>query len=153
MDTTAWLEDVEARVEDRIDDGASRSPRNLTVLYDPGCALCQRCRAWMLGQATYVSLTFVACTGDEARRRYGDIPWLGDELVVVSERGEVWAGPAAFLTCLWALVAWREWSFRLAAPAFAPLVERFFHTLSSRRRSLARFFDHECRDGQCTVRR
>ena len=52
MDTTAWLEDVEARARDRIDDGAARSPRSLTVLYDPSCALCQRCRAWMLGQAT-----------------------------------------------------------------------------------------------------
>ena len=32
MDTTAWLEDVEARARDRIDDGAARSPRSLTVL-------------------------------------------------------------------------------------------------------------------------
>ena len=153
MNTTTWLDEVEARVADRIDDGAVRSPRALTVLYDPGCALCRRCRSWMQGQAAYVPLAFVACTGDEARRRYGDIPWLVDELVVVSDRGEVWAGPAAFLTCLWALVAWREWSFRLAAPAFAPLAERFFHALSSRRRSVARFFDHECRDGRCAVRR
>jgi predicted DCC family thiol-disulfide oxidoreductase YuxK len=152
MDTGTWLDDLEVRVAQRIDDAHPQLPRSLTVLFDPGCALCQRCRSWMLGQASYVPLTFVACDGAEARRRYGDIPWLGDELVVVSDRGGVWAGPAAFLTCLWALVDWREWSFRLAAPAFAPLVERFFHALSSRRRSLARFFDHECRDGRCAVR-
>jgi predicted DCC family thiol-disulfide oxidoreductase YuxK len=153
MDTATWIEHVEARVADRLADGGARLPRTLTVLYDPGCALCQRCRAWMLGQESYVPLSFVACTGAEARARYGDIPWLGDELVVVSDAGEVWAGPAAFLTCLWALVAWREWSYRLAGPAFAPLAERSFHALSSRRRSLARFFDHECRDGSCAVRR
>src|SRR4051794_19106018 len=124
MDTKTWLEDVEAEVERRLDPG--RSPRALTVLFDPTCSLCRRCRAWMEGQACYVRLAFVPCTGDEARRRYGDIPWLGDELVVVGDCGEVWVGPAAFLTCLWALVEWREWSYRLAAPAFAPLVERFF---------------------------
>jgi predicted DCC family thiol-disulfide oxidoreductase YuxK len=153
MDTAAWIEDVEARATDRFADGGARIPRVLTVLYDPGCALCQRCRSWMLRQESYLPLSFVPCTEGEARARYGDIPWLGDELVVVSDSGEVWAGPAAFLTCLWALVAWREWSYRLAGPAFAPLAERFFHALSSRRRSLARFFDHECRDGSCAVRR
>ena len=152
MNTATWIENVEARVADRVAAAEARSPRALTVLYDPGCALCRRCRAWMLTQASYVPLTFVACDAAEARRRYGDIPWLGDELVVVGDRGEVWAGPAAFLTCLWALVDWREWSFRLAGPAFAPLAERFFHALSSQRKRLARWFDHECRDGACHVR-
>jgi predicted DCC family thiol-disulfide oxidoreductase YuxK len=151
MDTATWIDDVEAKVEDRLAGATTRSPRALTVLFDPACALCQRCRSWMLGQATYVALDFLPCTAAEARARYGDIPWLGDELVVVSDAGEVWVGPAAFLTCLWALVAWREWSYRLAGPAFAPLAERFFHALSSRRRSLARFFDHDCEGGTCHV--
>jgi predicted DCC family thiol-disulfide oxidoreductase YuxK len=139
----AWLDELEARVT------GPRNPRALTVLFDPGCALCRRCRAWMLGQASYLPLTFLACTSDEARRRFGDIPWLADELIVVGDGGEVWVGPAAFLICLWALVDWREWSFRLAGPAFAPLAERFFSFLSSRRRSLAALLDHRCSDGHC----
>jgi predicted DCC family thiol-disulfide oxidoreductase YuxK len=151
MDTTAWLDEVEARAERRFDPG--RSPRVLTVLFDPACGLCQRCRAWMEGQASYVVLDFVACTGAEARSRFGDIPWLGNELVVVGDRGEVWVGPAAFLTCLWALVDWREWSYRLAAPAFAPLVERFFVMLSTRRKSLTALVSHACRDGGCRIGR
>jgi predicted DCC family thiol-disulfide oxidoreductase YuxK len=141
----AWLDELEARV------AGPRSPRALTVLFDPRCALCQRCRAWMLGQASYLPLTFLACTSDEAHRRFGDIPWLSDELIVVGDGGEVWVGPAAFLICLWALVDWRDWSFRLAAPAFAPLAERFFMFLSSRRRSLAALLDHRCADGHCRV--
>jgi predicted DCC family thiol-disulfide oxidoreductase YuxK len=152
MDAAAWIDDVEARAEDRAAAGGGRSPRALTVLYDPGCVLCQRCRAWMQRQPSYVPLAFVACTGAEARARYGDIPWVGDELVVVGDGGEVWVGPAAFLTCLWALVEWRAWSYRLAAPLFAPLAERFFLALSSRRRALARFMDHECEGGTCHVR-
>jgi len=153
MDTANWIEEVEARVQERIDPSDARSPRALTVLFDPGCALCQRCRAWMLGQPSYVPLTFVPCTGAEARERYGDIPWLGDELVVVGDGGEVWIGPAAFITCLWALRDWREWSYRLAGPAFAPLAERFFHFLSSKRKGIAALLDHDCADGQCRVSR
>ncbi len=153
MDTARWMEDVETQAEARAASAFPRSPRALTILFDPSCALCQRSRAWMLRQRSYVQLTFVACSGAEARARYGDIPWLGDELVVVADTGEVWAGPAAFLTCLWALVEWREWSYRLSGGAFAPLAERFFRALSSRRRSLAAFFDHECAGGTCHVRR
>ena len=151
MDTVRWVEDVEARAEANA--AAARVPRALTVLFDPACALCQRSRDWMLRQAHYVTLSFVACSGEEARARYGDIPWLGDELVVVSDTGDVWVGPAAFLTCLWALVAWREWSYRLSDGAFAPLAERVFRALSSKRRSIAALFDHECADGACRVAR
>ena len=141
----AWLDDLEARLE------GARSPRALTVLFDPGCSLCQRCRAWMLAQASYVPLTFLACTSEEARRRFGGIPWLADELIVVGDGGEVWVGPAAFLVCLWALIDWRDWSFRLAGPTFAPLAERFFLFLSSKRRAVAALFDHDCRDGSCRI--
>jgi predicted DCC family thiol-disulfide oxidoreductase YuxK len=151
MDTTTWLDDVEERVAERL--AEERTPEALTVLYDPTCHLCLRCRQWMLGQDSYVKLTFLACTGEEARRWYGDIPWLQDELVVVGDGGEVWVGPAAFLVCLWALVDWREWSFRLAGPAFAPLAERFFLFLSSKRRAVAALFDHDCEGGTCRVGR
>lgn len=152
MDTVAWMEEVEARAEARVAAPGGRSPRALTVLFDPSCALCQRSRTWMLGQESYVALSFVPCSGEEARARFGDIPWLGDELVVVADSGEVWVGPAAFITCLWALVAWREWSYRLSGTAFAPLAERFFRFLSSRRKGIAALFDHDCADGACRVR-
>ena len=96
-------------------------------------------------------LAFVACTGAEARARYGDIPWLGDELIVVGDGGEVWVGPAAFLTCLWALVEWREWSYRLAGPGVRAAREVVFRFLSSHRSGIARLFEHECADGTCRV--
>jgi predicted DCC family thiol-disulfide oxidoreductase YuxK len=153
MDTAAWVRDVEQRVEARVGATDTTPPRSLLVLFDPQCSLCQRSRAWMLRQQSYVELRFLACSGDEARARFGDIPWLGDELIVVADTGDVWVGPAAFLTCLWALVDWREWSFRLSGPAFAPLAERFFAALSSRRKGLAALLDHDCADGACRVRR
>jgi predicted DCC family thiol-disulfide oxidoreductase YuxK len=149
MDTEAWIDDVETRAGERY--SSPRSPRALTVLFDPGCALCQRCARWLSGQATYVSLRLVPCTGQQARARYGSIPWLGDELVVVSDSGEVWVGPAAFLTCLWALVEWREWSYRLAGDLFAPLAERFFVVISNRRRALSALLAPNCKDGRCSL--
>jgi len=147
MDTSTWLETVEGRWAARY--SLARSPKTLTVLFDPACSLCQRCRSWMLGQPALVEVRFVACTGQEARARYGDIPWLGDELVVVGDDRQVWAGPAAFLVCLWALEDWRAWSYRLSGSAFAPLAERFFHFVSGNRRTIASFFAHECENGLC----
>lgn len=151
MNASAWIDDVEARVRERVAPDVPRSPRALTVLYDPRCALCWRCRAWMEHQPGYIPLAFVACTGAEARALYGDIPWLGTELVVVGDGGEVWAGAAAFLTCLWALVEWREWSYRLAGPAFAPMAKRFFSFVSSHRKGIATLFEPHCADGSCRV--
>jgi hypothetical protein len=109
----------------------------------------------MLGEEAAVELRFVECTGPGAKARYGDIPWLGDELVVVGDVGEVWVGSAAFLVCLWALEEWRDWSFTLAGPAFAPLAERFFLFVSSRRKSLSALLgrDHECEGGTCRLGR
>jgi predicted DCC family thiol-disulfide oxidoreductase YuxK len=149
VDTTTFIEAVEDRWAEKL--RPTRSPRSLTVLFDPGCSLCQRCRAWMLQQSALVDLRFVACTGAEAKARYGDIPWLGDELVVVGDELEVWAGPAAFLVCLWALEEYREWSYRLSGTAFAPLAERFFLYLSANRRSIAGSFTHDCDGGACRV--
>jgi len=143
----------------------SRSPRDGRVIeelgyYDPRnkdqakqfVAKLDRCRHWLEQQSTYVPLHFIASDSSEAIERYGEhLPWLGYELVVVSERGEAWIGPAAFLVCLWATREYREWSYRLAGPAFAPLAKRFFKFLSSHRRGIARLFEHECTDGSCRI--
>ena len=153
MNSSKWIEDVDRRWQERVE--KPRSPRAITVLYDPGCALCRRCRNWMLGEEAAVELKFVECTGADAKARYGDIPWLGDELVVVGDGGEVWVGSAAFLVCLWALEEWRDWSWSLAGPAFAPLAERFFLFVSSRRKSFSTLLgkDHECEGGTCKIGR
>lgn len=127
--------------------------QGLTVLYDGTCALCIRCRDFLATSPTLVPLELLACQSREARERYGSVPWLGEELVVVSDEGDVWVGPAAFLVAMWALADYREWSYRLSGPAFAPLAERFFVALSGRRRRIASFFAKpRCEDGDvCTL--
>ena len=113
------------------------TPTRLTVCYDEQCALCRRCRLWLEGEQVLVPLDFVAAGSDEARQRYGSVPWLGADLVVVDdEHGDVWAGSAAFLMCLWATAEHRAWSYRLSGRALAPLAERFFHMVSANRRRI-----------------
>ena len=114
----------------------------LTILYDAGCELCRRCRIWMEGEPAWVELEFVASSSDDARARFGTIPWRSGELVVVADDGRVWAGGAAFLVCLWALREWREWSYRLASPELVPLAELCFRVLSAERRTIGALLRH-----------
>jgi predicted DCC family thiol-disulfide oxidoreductase YuxK len=125
----------------------------LTVLYDGTCALCLRCRDFLEQSRALVSLELLPCQSHEARERYGAVPWLGEELVVVSDEGDVWIGPAAFLVAMWALADYREWSYRLSGPELAPLAERFFVAISSQRRRIATLL-HKPRcddDGLCRI--
>jgi predicted DCC family thiol-disulfide oxidoreductase YuxK len=97
--------------------------RGLTVLHDPDCGLCRRLTGWLRGQRQLVPLEFVAVAGPEARRRFPGLDHdasLG-EITVVADTGEVWRGPHAFVTCLWALADHRTLATRLSTPAGLPL--------------------------------
>jgi predicted DCC family thiol-disulfide oxidoreductase YuxK len=122
----------------------------LAILYDADCALCVGARAWLERQPRFVPLEFVAATSVEAARRFGGVPVVGRELVVVADDGRVWIGPSAFVMCLWSLRASRGWALRLAHPALAPIARRFFPLLSDRRRARAAWLGHRsCAHGRC----
>jgi predicted DCC family thiol-disulfide oxidoreductase YuxK len=113
--------------------------RSLTVLYDARCGLCSNARRWLEGQAQIVPLELLAADSEKARRRY---PTLSEtepeELVVVSDEGDVYRGPQAWIVCLWALQDYREWSFRFARPALLPLARGIVEWVSMRRHRLSR---------------
>jgi predicted DCC family thiol-disulfide oxidoreductase YuxK len=128
----------------------------LTVLYDGACALCIRCADFLASSKTLVPLELLSCQSQAARERFSAVPWLGEELVCVSDEGDVWIGPAAFLVCMWALADYREWSYRLSGPTLAPLAERFFVAISSQRARIASFIrkPQRCEEGDvCHVPR
>ena len=125
----------------------ARPPESLTVLYDERCGFCRRCRDWLVTQPCLVQVELLAAGSSAARERYGRLPWLGKELVVIDERGQAWIGPAAFLTCLWATVRYRPWAYRLAGPRLTPMTERFFLFVTKRRGRLSGWLgrdDPEC---------
>lgn len=138
--------------------------RSLTVLYDARCGLCSNARRWLEGQPQIVPLELLAADSEDARRRF---PTLSssepEELVVVSDEGDVYRGPQAWIVCLWALKDYREWSFRFARPALLPLARGIVEWVSTRRHRLSRALgmmsDQEialavsaggaCADGRC----
>ena len=113
--------------------------RSLTVLYDARCGLCSNARRWLEGQPQIVPLELLPADSAEARRRY---PTLAEtepeELVVVSDEGDVYRGSHAWIVCLWALRDYREWSFRFAQPALLPLARGIVEWVSTRRHRLSR---------------
>ena len=128
------------------------TPARLTVIYDEKCELCRRCRHWLASQPTYIDMQFYACGDSRVSELYGDYPWYRIELMVVSDGGQAWIGPEAFLMCLWATRRWRAMSFRLRGNAFAPLVERFFHALSDNRATISGMLrSHDCEGGSCST--
>lgn len=125
--------------------------KRLTVLYDGGCALCLRCRDFLASSEQLVPLELLSAKAPDVRDRFGSIPWLGTELVVVDDVGRVWVGAAAFIMCLWALADYRELAHTLSTPLLAPLAERFFVSLSASRGRIAAWLKPSCDDGGCRV--
>jgi predicted DCC family thiol-disulfide oxidoreductase YuxK len=107
----------------------------LTVLYDARCELCRRIRSWLEAQPTYVRLDFVAAGSDEARRRFPDLDHAAalEELTVVSDAGDVYAGAQGWLMCLWALRDYRAWALQFSTPALMPQARRFISWVSQNR--------------------
>jgi predicted DCC family thiol-disulfide oxidoreductase YuxK len=122
--------------------------QRLTVLYDESCALCRRCRDWLLTQPCLVEVELMPAGSPLARSRYAAAaPWLGKELIVVDDEGHAWVGPAAFVTCLWATLRYRSISYSLARPGLAPLAEKFFMLVSKRRDRFGRI---DVNDSDCS---
>lgn len=113
--------------------------QRLTVLYDARCGLCSSARWWLEGQRQIVPLELVPADSEEARRRF---PTLAasrpEELIVVSDEGDVYAGSDAWIMSLWALDEYRDWAFRMARPALRPLARGIFKWVSTRRNGLSR---------------
>lgn len=122
----------------------------LTVVYDETCELCRRCRHWLSVQDLLVPMEFLAAGSPAARERYEDLDWYKVELMVVDDTGRAWVGPAAFLMCMWATRRYRRMSHRFRSPTLAPMVESFFHGLSSNRSLVSGMLrEHRCDGEQC----
>jgi predicted DCC family thiol-disulfide oxidoreductase YuxK len=105
----------------------------ITVLYDERCTFCLRCRDWLAEQPCLLEVELLPAGSVIARDRYGAVPWLGRELVVVDDRGRAWVGPAAFVTCLWATARYRGLAYTLSRPSLSKHVRSFFMLVSRRR--------------------
>jgi hypothetical protein len=121
-----------------------------TILYDERCAFCIRCRNWLAVQPCLVPVELMASGSSLAQERYGSVPWLGQELVVVDDLGNVWAGPAAFITCLWVTARYRQYAFLFSRPRWAQHAERFFTHISERRSVYASWLSRKDSPEDCS---
>lgn len=126
--------------------------RTLTVLYDAQCSLCLHLRNWLLRQRHLVPLDMVPAGSDEARRRYPRLNHARTlrEITVIGDLGQIFAGPAAWIVCLWALAEHRPKAHWLATPAGLPFVRGTMLAAAKYRQSTGAATATPC-DDQCDV--
>ncbi len=113
--------------------------KTLTIFYDAHCGLCTGFRGWLEAQPKRVAVQFLPYDSPQAALRFPGLVDLGadKEIVVLADDGRWWQGSAAWLTCLWTTCRFRDWSFRLAAPALQPVVRQAVRLLSENRLNLS----------------
>lgn len=113
----------------------------LYLLYDGRCELCCRLKQWVQEQARWLDLTLLPAGSEEARRLFPGLDQVASaqDLVVISDQGEVYLNNSAWLMCLYGLVDYRDWAWRLAHPLLLPLARQAFEMLSRNRHVISRW--------------
>ena len=107
--------------------------QQLYVLYDERCGLCTWLKTWLTQQRTWIRLRMVAAGSEECRALFPALAKGPDDLIVVSETGEVWRNDRAWIMVLFALRQYRNWARRLAHPTLLPFARQAFTAISKNR--------------------
>ncbi|MEE8602073.1 DCC1-like thiol-disulfide oxidoreductase family protein [Euzebya tangerina] len=120
-------------------------PTHMTIVFDAGCSFCRRCAGWLADQEAAIPTLLTASADPEIAARYGHLPEFGDELMVVADTGQIWAGPDAFIVVMWCLARYRSTAMRLTGPVGQAAARRFFHAVSANREWLSGIMpDSDC---------
>jgi len=122
--------------------------RYLYLLYDERCELCCRLKQWLARQETWLELRLLPCGSAESLRMFPGLEKLtsSDDLVAISDQGEVYLNNRAWIMCLYALVDYREWAWRLAHPLLLPLARQAFEAISRNRHTISRWLKRSSPD-------
>jgi predicted DCC family thiol-disulfide oxidoreductase YuxK len=111
--------------------------QRLTVLYDRKCKFCRRVRDWLESEPKFLALELLARQSDQVKTRYpsfaidpNDSP---QELIVISDEGQVYLDTNAMIMCLYALRRFRALSLRLGQPGMFHLARGFFKFVGRQR--------------------
>lgn len=117
--------------------------KKLHVLYDAQSEFALRCYAWLSAQLSFLPFEFVPFQAPELIARFPGVEEFraNEPLLVVSDEGAVYAGPNAFLMCLYALSHYQEWAIRLSAPSLLPLAGRAFELFLVNGKKIARLME------------
>ncbi|MEM6258044.1 MAG: DCC1-like thiol-disulfide oxidoreductase family protein [Planctomycetota bacterium] len=117
--------------------------QHLTVLYDPTCGFCVRCRQWLEKQPKFIEMRFIPQGSSGQQRKFPDLNYATDkkgrpeELIVIDDAGKVYRDDKAWVMCFYALREYRSLSMRLARPGMAGLARRAYAMISHNRRALS----------------
>jgi predicted DCC family thiol-disulfide oxidoreductase YuxK len=114
----------------------------LYILYDARCGLCSWAKRWLMRQPALIDLRFIPAGSALAQRLFPGLTRPDEppeELVVVSDQGAVYRNGSAWIMCLFALEAYRDWANRLAHPLLRPLARQAFALLSKQRSRITRW--------------
>jgi predicted DCC family thiol-disulfide oxidoreductase YuxK len=113
----------------------------LYVLYDPRCELCCRLKDWLLVQRSWLGLCMIPAGSDKAKDMFPGLETIAsaDDLVVISDEGQVFLNNHAWIMALYALEEYRDWACRLAHPLLLPLARQAFATISKNRHAFSRW--------------
>ncbi len=113
----------------------------LYVLYDPKCELCERLKDWLLVQRSWLGLCMVPAGSDKAKAMFPELDQVAtcNDLVVISDEGQVYLNNSAWIMAIYALEEYRDWAYRLAHPLVLPFVRQAFATISRNRHAFSRW--------------
>jgi len=113
----------------------------LYLLYDDRCELCRRLKNWVLRQDAWLELKLLPAGSPAARQLFPGLEQIatGNDLVAISDLGEVYLNNHAWIMCLYALREYRGWARRLAHPLLLPLARQAFDTLSKNRQGISQW--------------
>ncbi len=111
----------------------------LYVLYDHGCGLCCGAARWLRDEPKHIELDLMPAMSMRARDLFPSLcTETPGEVLAISDTGDVYRGPAAWIMCLYALKKRRGLALRLAQPRWRPLVSTAIRMLSEHRAGLSR---------------
>ncbi len=127
--------------------------RTYTIFYDPRCAFCAWCRAWLERRSFLTEVTFADCHGELARKTFaGTDVAVGRRLVVTSNEGEVFESEAAFHVVLSFLTEWHEFGQLLQIPVVHFFADVAFDWIEQNREFLGAFLRLPNCEGHCESR-
>lgn len=113
--------------------------KKLHLFYDQDSPFCRKCKNWLIRQPAFMELELLPIQARSVRMAYPEVAGhrQDDALIVLSDTGLLYTGDDAWITVLWALHDWRDWSLRLQQPDIRPLARQFWQLIGQHPESLA----------------
>lgn len=126
--------------------------KSIAVFYDGRCGMCCTFHEWINRQKRAFDITFVPYQSSGAEEIFPGIGTLDParEMIVRTDKGEIFRGAEAWVWCLYSCADYRGVARRLAGPKMLAVAVRMCRLLAANRHGLSKVFfrrkDREVRE-------